>query len=118
MDTIEDLYPQLDTAFTGLVSLGASMVRSFRVEDAKACTGLCRAARNFAATPAPSDLAGVFRALSAADNLVSAVTLLGRRLGPLTAADSLNLTMATEAVISLRDILAAGEVAVLESAAA
>lgn len=118
MDTIEDLYPHLAPALTGLVSLGAAMVLSFRVEDAKACTRLCRAVRAFAATPAPSDLAGVARALSTADDLTAAAALLRRRLGPLAGTDAVHLQSATDAVDSLRDILAAGEVAVLESAAA
>jgi hypothetical protein len=118
MDTIEDLYPQLAPAFTGLVSLGASMVMSFRAEDAKSCTRLCRALRTFAATPAPSDLAGVARALSTADDLTAATALLRLRLGPLTGADAPHLKAATAAIASLRDTLAAGEVAVLESAAA
>lgn len=99
MDPID---PDLALAFTSIAAVGSSMVRSFRIDEAKACTRLCRRILTFAAAPPPSDLAGVVRAFTGVDNLLAALGLLTRRLDPLGTIDSARLRTADAAITSLR----------------
>lgn len=102
MDPID---PDLALAFTSAAAVGSSMIRAFRIDDAKACTRLCRRILLFAAAPPPSDLAGILRALSGLDNVLAALGLLTRRLAPLGTADAIHLRNAEAALTSLRDVL-------------
>jgi hypothetical protein len=102
MDTIE---PDLALAFTSAAAVGSSMIRTFRMDDAKACTRLCRGILLLATGPPPSGLAGTVRALSGLDNVLSALGLLARRLAPLGTADSIHLCNARAALTSLRELL-------------
>jgi hypothetical protein len=70
MDTID---PDLALAFTSAAAVGSSMIRAFRIDDAKACTRLCRRILLLATAPPPSGLAGTVRALSGLDNVLSAL---------------------------------------------
>lgn len=113
MDPID---PDLALAFTSAAAVGSSMIRAFRIDDAKACTRLCRRILLFAAAPPPSDLAGIVRALSGLDNIFAALGLLTRRLAPLGTADALHLRNADAALASLRDVLGSGSAAGLHPA--
>jgi hypothetical protein len=113
MDPID---PDLALAFTSAAAVGSSMVRAFRIDDAKACTRLCRRILLFATAPLPSDLAGTVRALSGLDNILAALSLLTRRLAPLGAAESLHLCNADAALTSLREVLGPGTAAGLHPA--
>lgn len=42
MDPIEQLGPERALAFACVAAVGSSMIRRFRIEDAKACTRVCR----------------------------------------------------------------------------
>jgi hypothetical protein len=108
MDPID---PDLALAFTSAAAVGSSMIWAFRIDDAKACTRLCRRILLFAAAPPPSDLAGIVRALSGLDNVLAALGLLTRRLAPLGTADAIHLRNAEAALTSLRDVLGPGSTA-------
>ena len=92
------------------------MIRTFRINDAKACTRLCRRILLLAAAPPPSDLAGTVRALSGLENILSALSLLTLRLAPLGTADSTHLCNARAARTSLREVLGPGTAAGLHPA--
>ncbi|WP_223987869.1 hypothetical protein [Arthrobacter sp. NicSoilB8] len=113
MDPID---PDLALAFTSAAAVGSSMIRSFRIDDAKACTRLCRRILTFAAAPPPSDLAGIVRTLTGLDNIMTALRLLTRRLDPLGTIDTVHLRNAYAAISSLRDVLASSPPADLQAA--
>lgn len=56
MDTPDALGPGLALAFTCVAAVGSSMVRRFRIEDAKSCTRVCRRILSCTASSQPSDV--------------------------------------------------------------
>lgn len=104
MNPIDELCPKLVLAFTCVAAVGFSMVRRFRIEDAKSCTRVCRRILLSAITP-PSDASNVC-ALTCIDAIASATTLLMRRLHALEDIDTTYLRTAEAAVASLRQDLA------------
>ena len=101
MDPIDELGPELGLAFSCVTAVGSSMVRRFRIEDAKSCTRVCRRILLCAATTPPSDATNL-RALTCIDAITAATTLLTRRLRPLDDVDTIYLSIAETAMASLR----------------
>jgi hypothetical protein len=82
------LWPELALAFTCVTAVSASMIRRFRIEDAKSCIRVCRRILLYAATPPPSDAAQNACSLTSIDAIIAAITLLTCHLCPLDDIDS------------------------------
>ena len=115
MDTLDELGPELALAFTCVAAVGSSMVRRFRIEDAKSCTRVCRRILSCAATPQSSDTTNNVWALTCIDAITAATTLLTRRLCPLDDIDTMYLDTAEAAIASLRQDLTSDAAVVLLS---
>jgi hypothetical protein len=101
MNPIDGLGPELVLAFTSVAAVGSSMVRRFRIDDAKSCTRVCRRILSCATTPPRSDVTNVCT-LTCIDAISTAINLLKRRLHPLKDIDSIHLSTALAALSSLR----------------
>ena len=110
MDPSEQLGPQRALAFACVAAVGSSMIRRFRIEDAKACTRICRSILLCAEPSPPFALADLVRALTSLDALTAATALLARRLRPLDDVDATRLIDAEIAMASLREDLTSDEV--------
>ncbi|AOT05852.1 hypothetical protein [Arthrobacter sp. U41] len=115
MDTLEELGPELVLAFTCVAAVGSSMVRHFRIEDAKSCTRVCRRILLCAAIPQSPDTTNNACALTCIDAITTATTLLARRLCPLDDIDTKYLGTAEAAIASLRQDLTSDAAIVLQS---
>ena len=116
MDAIEQLGPELAVAFACITAVGSSRIRRFRIEDAKACTRICRSIR-FWTAPIPSfELSDLVRALTSLDALTEATAMLACRLRPLDDVDTTLLNNAEAAMASLRQDLTSDEVAAFKYA--
>lgn len=113
MDSIDELGPELALAFTCLAAVGSSMVRRFRIEDAKSCTRVCRRILACAPNPPLSEVNNHLRAPTRIDAISRATTLLTRRLGPLDDMDTIYLGIAEAAIGSLLEDPAADTAVVL-----
>lgn len=114
MDTLDELGPELTLAFTCVTAVGPSMVRHFRIEDAKSCTRVCRRILLCAAIPQSSDATNLC-ALTCIDAIATATTLPTRRLCPLDDIDTIYLGTAEAAIASLRQDLTSDAAVVLLS---
>lgn len=115
MDTPDALGPGLALAFTCAAAVGSSMVRRFRIEDAKSCTRVCRRILSCTASSQPSDVTNNVCALTCIDAITTATTLLTRRLCPLDNIDTIYLGTAEAAIASLRRDLTPDAAVVLQS---
>ena len=113
MDTLNELGPELTLAFTCVTAVGSSMVRHFRIEDAKSCTRVCRRILSCAAIPQSPGAANLC-ALTCIDSIITATTLLTRRLC-LDDIDTIYLGTAEAAIASLRQDLTSDAAVVLLS---
>lgn len=104
MNPIDKLGPELVLAFNCVAAVGSSMVRRFRIADAKSCTRVCRRILLCTTAPPPSDATTVC-ALTCIDAIATATTLLTRRLHPLEDIDAIHLSAAEAAVASVRQSL-------------
>lgn len=114
MNTLDELGPELTLAFTCVAAVGSSMVRHFRIEDAKSCTRVCRRILSCTANPQSSDTTNIVCALTCLDAITTATALLTIRLCPLDDNDTIYLGTAEAAIASLREDLASAAV-VLQS---
>jgi hypothetical protein len=115
MYAIDKLGSELALAFACVAAVGSSMVRRFRIEDAKSCTRVCRRILSCAATPPPSEVTNNLWTLACLDAVTTAATLLTRRLCPLYDIDTTYLSIAEAAIASLRHDLTSGAAVVLQS---
>lgn len=102
MLTPDELGPELALAFICVAAVGSSMVRRFRIEDAKSCTRVCRRILSCPASPKPSDATHNVCALTCIDAITTATTLLTRRLSPLDNIDTIYLGTAEAAIAFFR----------------
>lgn len=101
MNQVDNLGPEMALAFSCLAAVGSSMVRRFRIEDAKSCTRICRRILLCAANPPPSDVNNDFCPRTCIDAITAATTLLTRRLSPLDEIDTKYLSTAEAAIAFL-----------------
>lgn len=94
MNAIEQLGPELTMAFACIAAVGSSMIRRFRIEDAKACTRVCRRIRLWSAPSPPFELVDLIRALTCLDALTAATSMLAWCLRPLDDVDITRLSNA------------------------
>ena len=111
MNPIHKLRPELALAFTCVAAVGASMVRRFRMQDARECTRICRGIRLWTPPSPTCEVNDFVRALACLDALTRATASLVRRLPPLDDTETVLLRRAEAAMKSLRQDLASDRAA-------
>jgi hypothetical protein len=112
MDPIDEVGPELALAFTRIAAVGSSMIRRFRIEDAKSCTRVCRRILLCSPTILPPGETNNVYAITCIDAIAAAIALLSGRLCPLDDIDTWHLSVAGAAIATLRHELASNSAVV------